>query len=152
MNDTGQYLVLLAVSVGLTVTVGRVLYASGEPFLREVFGDTDLAASVNRLLAVLFQLLTLGVVLLISNADVAADGALQRSVAKLGIVLLVVGGAHAIAMRILLHARKRRHADLRPFPPPAYGNPYAPPCGPAPYPPMAYPQGEYPPAAGPASA
>lgn len=141
MTNTPTYLVLLAISFGLTMVVGRILYGSGEPFLTEVFGDQKVAASVNRLLAVLFQLLTLGVVSLVSTADFGEQGATQTAVIQNGVTLLVLGGAHGLALRVLLHARARRRAG-----PPApgqyaqtyeeaYGQPYGAPCAPAPYPP-----------------
>ena len=142
MLNTPTYLVILAISFGLTMVVGRILYGSGEPFLAEVFGDEKVAASVNKLLAVLFQLLTLGVLALVSTADLGVQGAAQTAVTQLGIVLLVVGGAHAVAMRVLLHARARRRAHP-PFPQPQaydqYGYAHGAPCAPAPYPPAASP-------------
>lgn len=140
MNDTALYLLIFGISVTVAVVVGQVLYSSGEPFLAEVFGDETVAASVNKLLIMLFHLLTLGVLALISTADMDVEGQAQGAVTKLGLMLLVVGGAHAVAMRVLLHARHRRmRAELAAqfppaqFPPPqAYGPPFAPP---APYPP-----------------
>src|SRR5689334_21346023 len=103
MLNTPTYLAILVLSFALTMVVGRILYGSGEPFLTEVFGDEAVARSINKLLAVLFQLLTLGVLALISTADLGVEGAAQTAVTQLGIVLLVVGGAHGLAMRVLLH-------------------------------------------------
>jgi hypothetical protein len=141
MTNTPTYLAILAVSFALTMGIGRILYGSGEPFLTEVFGDEKVAGSVNKLLAVLFQLLTLGVVSLVSIADFGGRGTAQTAVIQIGVTLLVLGGAHGLAMRVLLHARTRRRPG-QPVPPPGaaqamYG--YGAPCGPAPYPPAAYP-------------
>jgi hypothetical protein len=106
-----QYLVLLAVSIGLTFLVGRLLVRAGEPFLLEVFHDQKVTRSVNLLLSVLFHLVTLGVLAIISVADVEGDNALQTFVVKLGVVLLVLGIAYGISMLVLIRVRERRRSD-----------------------------------------
>jgi hypothetical protein len=110
MNETSQYVFMLAASIGLTFMVGRVLRTAGRPFLDEVFADPAVAESVNRLLAVLFHLVTLGVLALIARVDVGGGGVLQSLVTRLGVVLLVLGLAHGISMLVLLRVRDRRRA------------------------------------------
>jgi hypothetical protein len=109
--ETTQYLVLLAVSVGLTFLVGRLLVRAGEPFLLEVFHEEKVTRSVNLLLSVLFHLVTLGVLAIISVTDVPADSALQAFVVKLGVVLLTLGIAYGISMLVLIRVRERRRSD-----------------------------------------
>ena len=109
--ETTQYLVLLAVSIGLTFLVGRLLVRAGEPFLLEVFHDQKVTRSVNLLLSVLFHLVTLGVLAIISVADVEGYNALQTFVVKLGVVLLTLGIAYGISMLVLIRVRERRRSD-----------------------------------------
>ncbi|HXV94844.1 MAG TPA: hypothetical protein VD813_16180 [Pseudonocardia sp.] len=110
MSENAQYVTLLVISVALTVAVGRVLVVAGQPFLQDVFHDERVSRSVSRLLSVLFHLVTLGVLAIISVAEVRADGALQSVVVKLGVVLLVLGIAYGISMLVLIRIRERRRA------------------------------------------
>jgi uncharacterized BrkB/YihY/UPF0761 family membrane protein len=109
-SEMTQYVVLLAVSVGLTFLVGRLLVRAGEPFLQEVFEDDKVTRSVNLLLSVLFHLVTLGVLAIISVTDVSGDNMLQTFVVKLGVVLLTLGVAYGISMLVLIRVRERRRA------------------------------------------
>lgn len=113
MSATAQYIVLLAVSVVLTFVVGRLLVTAGEPYLQEVFRDTKVTRSVNLLLSVLFHLITLGVLAIISVADLGGIDAepLQRFVARLGVVLLVLGIAYGVSMLVLIRVRQKRKED-----------------------------------------
>jgi uncharacterized BrkB/YihY/UPF0761 family membrane protein len=109
-SEMTQYVVLLAVSVGLTFLVGRLLVRAGEPFLQEVFHDEKVTRSVNLLLSVLFHLVTLGVLAIISVSDVSGDNELQTFVVKLGVVLLTLGVAYGVSMLVLIRVRERRRA------------------------------------------
>jgi hypothetical protein len=109
--NTNAYIAFLIIGTGLTLLVGQMLIRSGRPYLEEVFGDRKVATSVTRLLAVLFHLLVLGVLALISIIDVPVDGTLQAMVAKLGIVLLVLGIAQFGTMVVLSKLRERRLAQ-----------------------------------------
>jgi hypothetical protein len=111
MSDTGMYVTLLVVAIGLTFLVGRLLVTAGEPFLQEVFQDTSVTRSVNLLLSVLFHLITLGVLAIISVIDIGGQGPLQTFVVKLGVVLLVLGIAYGVSMLVLIRVRERRRAD-----------------------------------------
>jgi hypothetical protein len=110
MSDTAEYLTLLVISVAITIAVGRVLVMSGEPFLQEVFQDEQVTRSVNRLLSVLFHLITIGVLTIISVWSVDVGSQLQNMVVKLGIVLIVLGIAYGTSMLVLIRIRERRRA------------------------------------------
>ena len=112
MTDIAQYVVLLAVSISLTFLVGRLLVTAGEPFLQEVFQDRSVTKSVNLLLSVLFHLITLGVLAIVSVIDIlGTEDPFQRLVAKLGVVLLILGIAYGNSMLVLIRVRERRRAD-----------------------------------------
>lgn len=109
MIGTGGYIALVIIGVLITVGVGQLLFRSGEPFLEEVFQNKDSARSLNRLLSVLFHLLTLAVLAMISIVDVPSDtGVVQTVVFKIGVVLLIVAIAYGISMLVLLRIRERR--------------------------------------------
>ena len=111
MSDTAEYLTLLVVSIVCTVAVGRVLMMSGQPFLKEVFHEERVTTSVNRLLSVLFHLITIGVLTIISVWEVEVGTQLQNMIVKLGIVLIVLGVAYGISMLVLIRVRRQRRAD-----------------------------------------
>jgi amino acid transporter len=111
MSDTAEYITLLVLSIIITIVVGRVLVMSGQPFLQEVFQDEKVTTSVNRLLSVLFHLITIGVLTIISVWSIDIGSQLQNMVVKLGIVLIVLGIAYGISMLVLMRVRERRKAD-----------------------------------------
>jgi hypothetical protein len=111
MTETAEYLLLLAISVAVTIAVGRVLARSGEPFLQEVFDNEKVTRSVNNLLSVLFHLITIGVLTIISVWDLNVGSQLQNMIVKIGIVLLVLGIAYGISMLVLIRIRERRRAS-----------------------------------------
>ncbi len=109
----GSYVLLLVLGIALTVVVGQILMRTGEAFLEEVFEEQRTARSVNRLLAVLFHLVVLGLLALISTIEVPTEGLLQTLVTKLGVMLLVLGAAHGLTMLLMARIRsKRREQDL----------------------------------------
>jgi hypothetical protein len=114
MDATAQYITLLVVSIGLTFMVGRLLVVAGEPFLQEVFEDRKVTRSVNLLLSVLFHLVTLGVLAIVSVIDLGPDPdtqPIQRFIARLGVVLLLLGIAYGISMLVLIRVRAARRAS-----------------------------------------
>ena len=111
MSDTAEYITLLVISIVVTVAVGRILMMSGQPFLREVFHDEHVTTSVNRLLSVLFHLITIGVLTIISVWSIDVGTQLQNMVVKLGIVLIVLGVAYGVSMLVLIRVRAQRRAD-----------------------------------------
>ena len=110
MTDTAEYITLLVISIAITIVVGRVLVVSGEPFLQEVFQDEKVTKSVNRLLSVLFYLITIGVLTIISVWNIDVGSQLQNMVVKIGIVLIVLGIAYGVSMLVLIRVRERRRA------------------------------------------
>ena len=112
---TGSFLIL-ALGVILTAGVGLILARSGRALLSEVYDDDRTAASVTRLVVVLFGLVVLGVVALLSTAELSGDGLAETVLVKLGIVLLVVGAAYGgtlmVLARIRAARREQQHADL----------------------------------------
>ena len=111
MTDTAEYITLLVISVAITLLVGRLLVMSGQPFLQEVFQDEKVTSSVNRLLSVLFYLITIGVLTIISVWSIDIGSQLQNMVVKIGIVLIVLGIAYGISMLVLIRVRERRRAS-----------------------------------------
>jgi uncharacterized membrane protein YccF (DUF307 family) len=111
MSDSAEYITLLVISIVMTVAVGRILMMSGQPFLKEVFHDEKVTTSVNRLLSLLFHLITIGVLTLISVWSIDVGTQLQNMVVKLGIVLIVLGIAYGISMLVLIRVRRQRRAD-----------------------------------------
>ena len=121
MNPTViTYLIYLALSIGLTVWVGRTLFKGGRIFLVDVFrGNDHLADSVNHLLIVGFYLINLGYVSLalkLSNEVLDARGSIEALSVKVGMVLLVLGGMHFFNLYVL--STMRRRATLADAPPP----------------------------------
>ena len=110
MTDTAEYITLLVISIAITIVVGRILVVSGEPFLQEVFQDEKVTRSVNRLLSVLFYLITIGVLTIISVWNIDVGSQLQNMVVKIGIVLIVLGIAYGISLLVLIRIRERRRA------------------------------------------
>ena len=111
MTDTAEYITLLVISVAVTLLVGRLLVMSGQPFLQEVFQDEKVTTSVNRLLSVLFHLITIGVLTMISVWTLDIGTQLQNMVVKIGMVLIVLGIAYGISMLVLIRIRERRRAS-----------------------------------------
>jgi hypothetical protein len=111
MSDTAEYISLLVISIVITIVVGRILIMSGQPFLQEVFQDEKVTTSVNRLLSVLFHLITIGVLTIISVWSFDVGTQLQNMVVKLGIVLIVLGIAYGVSMLVLIRVREQRRAD-----------------------------------------
>jgi uncharacterized membrane protein len=92
------YLLYLAVTVPLTMWVGRALARHGEVFLVDVFhGDVRLAHAVNQLLVIGFYLLNFGYLsyFMASSTDVQTGRELMELVStKVGGVALVIGVIH----------------------------------------------------------
>jgi hypothetical protein len=104
------YLVYVAVSLGITIWVGRSLHGNGRVFLVENFqGREKLADSVNHLLLVGFYLINIGFVsLALRYGAKPADlvGAVEFLSTKIGIVIVVLGAMHFFNMRMLVRFRQ----------------------------------------------
>lgn len=104
-----EYVLYLTVSICLTVWVGRALHQNGRQFLAEVLKDRALAASLSRLLVVAFYLVALGGVALMLQVDVALASAadvIKAVATKVGLVLLLLGALHLVAMLALNRLRR----------------------------------------------
>ncbi len=112
------YLIYLALSIGLTVWVGRTLHKNGRVFLVDVFhGNEALADSVNHLLVVGFYLINFGYVSLALKLGYAIETAEQSVEAlsvKIGMVLLVLGGMHLFNLFVFSRMRRRATAHHQP--------------------------------------
>ena len=126
MNTTViTYALYLAIALPLTIWVARNLFHNGRVFLVDCFhGNEQLADSVNRLLVVGFYLVNFGFVTLylrIAEEVVEARGVFEALSAKLGVVLLVLGGMHFFNLLVFTRMRKRAAWDQAPPPMPAGG-------------------------------
>ncbi len=114
------YSLYLFLSIGLTIWVARTLSKNGRIFLVDCFhGNTDLADSVNHLLVVGFYLINLGFISLFLKLGINITEpreVFEALSAKMGIVLLVLGGMHFF--NLLVFTKMRRRALLgTPVPP-----------------------------------
>ena len=114
------YLIYLALSIGLTIWVGRTLHKNGRVFLVDVFhGNEALADSVNHLLVVGFYLINFGYVSLALKLGYVVETAEQSVEAlsvKIGMVLLVLGGMHLFNLFVFTRMRRRSNAQHQPPP------------------------------------
>jgi hypothetical protein len=98
------YLGYLALSIGLTAWVGRTLFSSGQAFLERVFArEGDLATSVNRLLLTGFYLVNAGFIALhLRTYGTVTDAreVIELLSAKIGVVVLVLGGMHFLNLYV----------------------------------------------------
>ncbi|HEY4426088.1 MAG TPA: hypothetical protein VGN10_17895 [Pyrinomonadaceae bacterium] len=105
------YLIYLALSIALTIWVGRTLHKNGRVFLVDVFhGNDALADSVNHLLVVGFYLINFGYVSLALKLGYTIETAEQSVEAlsvKIGMVLLVLGGMHLFNLFVFSRMRRR---------------------------------------------
>jgi len=114
------HLTYLAISVALTVWVGKTLHKNGRIFLIDAFHQNEkLADSINHLLLVGFYLINFGYVNLALRYGEKPDnveGVLEVLSTKVGVVLLVLGGMHFFNLYVF--SRMRRRALLQTAPPP----------------------------------
>lgn len=98
-----SYAVYLAVSIGLTIWVARVLSRSGEVFLVRCFGqDTELAQSTNRLLVIGFYLVNLGFVCFrLSGWSTEEANVVAAVGSRIGVTLLFLGSMHFFNMAMI---------------------------------------------------
>lgn len=112
------YLIYLALSIALTIWVGRTLHKNGRVFLVDVFhGNEALADSVNHLLVVGFYLINFGYVSLALKLGYTIETAEQSVEAlsvKIGMVLLVLGGMHLFNLFVFSRMRRRATAHNQP--------------------------------------
>jgi len=108
--DSNSYMVFLVIGAALVVIDGQIIYRNGRRFLQQATPNAP-AESLTKLVAMLFHLGTLGVLALLSTIDIPADNATKGVVLRLGIVLLVIGVAHWIAVASLSRIRDREEYE-----------------------------------------
>lgn len=108
--DTNSYMMFLLVGTLLVLVDGQIIYRNGRRFLQQS-APTASAESLTRLVSVLFHLAVLGVLALISVIDVPVNNETEGVVVRLGIVLIIIGFAHWIAMSALTRIRDRQEFD-----------------------------------------
>lgn len=119
------YLSYLAISIAMTVWVARTLHRNGRIFLVDSFAGNDaLADSINHLLVVGFYLINIGYVALAlreRQAPQDLQGVVEMLSAKVGVVLLVLGGMHFFNLVVFSKMRRRAllHQAEPPVPPQA---------------------------------
>jgi hypothetical protein len=94
------YALYLAISIGMTIWVARVLSESGEMFLIKCFGqDEALAKSTNRLLVIGFYLVNIGFICTrLEGWKAGALDLIPDVGSKVGLSILVLGGMHFFNM------------------------------------------------------
>ena len=102
--DTNSYIAFLVVSSLLVLIDAAIITISGRKYLNDE-AHPGVSLAVSWLTTTLFSLIVLGLVALISTIDLPIDSQLQKIVAKLGIVLLLLAVAHAITMTVLARYR-----------------------------------------------
>jgi hypothetical protein len=103
VTDHISYGIYLAVSIGMTIWVARVLSRSGEVFLTRCFGqDTELATSTNRLLVIGFYLVNIGFICLRLSTWPAQQIELIPALgSRIGVSILVLGLMHFLNMLMI---------------------------------------------------
>lgn len=115
------YLFYLAISIALTIWVGRTIYKNGRVFLIDVYhGNESLADSVNHLLVCGFYLIVLGYVSLALKLGYEIANAQEGIEAlswKVGGVLVVLGTMHFFNLLLFTHLRHRKTGRHNNHPP-----------------------------------
>ena len=128
MNEiqVATYVGYLLISIPLTMAVGRTLHRHGKAFLVDAFdGNGELAESINHLLVVGFYLINCGWVTRSMATDevlVHTHEGLEFLAARIGTVLLILGGMHFFNLYILNRFRRRGLESKAP--PPVLPNEY----------------------------
>ncbi|GAA4887737.1 hypothetical protein [Saccharopolyspora cebuensis] len=99
-------LVVVLVGAAVVFIDGRLIWRSGATYLEEVYSDSKVADSVNRLVAVLFHLVVLGLLAMISVTSSA--NTVESVVLRIGVVLLVTALAHGITILVLTRIRRKQ--------------------------------------------
>lgn len=115
-----QHLIYLAISLAVTLGVGRTLFKYGAAFLADTFvGKEKLAEAVNQLLLVGFYLINCGWVVLSlksSSTPYNAQELIENLSHKIGGVLVVLGVMHFFNLYVFNRMRRRAVADRQPPP------------------------------------
>src|SRR4051794_32646672 len=120
-----SYLLYLAISLGVTISVAGTLHKNGRVFLVHAFrGNAELADSINHLLVVGFYLINFGYVTLALKTTLPADTgrqAIELVSDKIGAILIVLGVMHFVNLYVFNKLRRRgqEYLDPPPLPPDA---------------------------------
>lgn len=109
--NPAAYTIYLAVTVYITVYVGRVLYKSGQPFLEDSFhGQKEMATAYNNFLLTGYYLVNLGY----ASLSISGWGGITNWVqlteevsSRLGILILLLGIMHYVNMYSFSHFSKQ---------------------------------------------
>jgi hypothetical protein len=107
--DSSSYVAFLVIGTVLVLIDGQIIYRNGRRFLQQATPNAP-AESLTKLVSVLFHLGTLGVLALISVIDVG-EYDVRGVVVRLGIILIVLGIAHWIAVSALGRIRDREEYE-----------------------------------------
>jgi hypothetical protein len=107
--DSSSYVAFLVIGTVLVLIDGQIIYRNGRRFLQQATPNAP-SESLTKLVSVLFHLGTLGVLALISVINLG-DYDVQGIVARLGIILIVLGIAHWIAVSALGRIRDREEYE-----------------------------------------
>jgi hypothetical protein len=120
MTTTITYIVYTALSIALTVWVGRTLFSNGRIFIIDSFkGNIEMADAVNKLLLVGFYLINFGFVSLYLKYGEQPESvieAIEYISNKIGVILLVLGVMHYFNMRNIAKMRSKALGKPRPEP------------------------------------
>lgn len=108
--DSNSYVAFLVIGTVLVLIDGQIIYRNGRRFLQQATPNAP-AESLTKLVSVLFHLGTLGVLALISIIAVPVDDPVQSVVVRLGIILIILGIAHWIAVSALSRIRDREEYE-----------------------------------------
>jgi hypothetical protein len=108
--DTNSYMAFLLIGTLLVLIDGQIIYRNGRRFLKQATPNAP-AESLVRLVTTLFHLGALGVLALLSTINFSADNSTEGVVIRLGIILLVIGIAHWIALSALSRIRDREEFE-----------------------------------------
>lgn len=118
------YVGYLIVAVPLTIWVAKTLHKNGRIFLlKSMKNDEALADSVNHLLVVGFYLVNLGFVSLYLKLDQTVhqiSGVFEALSAKLGVVMLILGGMHFFNIWLFSRMGRRGEDEVSQVKPPVY--------------------------------
>ncbi len=100
-----EHVGFVIVGVVVVILVGQLLISSGRRYLASsVPKEGGSAAPAATLLAVVFHLLTLGIVALIAALPIGGSGT-QRFLVQVGVLLIVLAVVYGIALRMLSQQR-----------------------------------------------
>ncbi len=105
------YLLYIAISMMMTIWVGRTLFVSGKVFLMEIFKNDELLVnSINKLLLIGFYLINLGY--LLQNVTgrskiLTAVDSIEMLSEKIWVMAVVLGIVHFVNLFILFQLRSR---------------------------------------------